>query len=121
MEWLDFRIILTRPSFFTRFSKMNKSIPHYKTAFQFLSRRVCEDRRSVFANFLPFNAFGLAVAESLEGITIANLDILQLIEKYTPSINSLVLNDVISWKVCVDLQQIYNPQMKGVGEKYIDA
>ena len=85
---------------------MNKSIPHYKTAFQSLSLRVCEDRRSVSANFLPFNAFGLAVAESLEGITIANLDILQLIEKYTPSINSLVLNDVISWKVCVDLQQI---------------
>jgi hypothetical protein len=57
---------------------MNKSIPYYKLAIQPHSLGVCEDSRSVSANLLPLNAFGLAVAESLEGITIASLDIFQL-------------------------------------------
>ena len=61
---------------------MNKSILHYKVAFQSLSRiRVCKDRRSVFANLLPSNAFGLAVAESTERTTIINFPILHRIDK----------------------------------------
>lgn len=55
---------------------MNQSILHYKLVFQSLSLRVRKDRRSVFGNLLPANAFGLAVAESIERTTTTNFHIL---------------------------------------------